>query len=33
MTCKKRKVIGDGDDLPQDPQDMGIAFDSYGGVP
>jgi hypothetical protein len=28
---KKRKVIGDGDDLPQDPQDMDIAFDSYGG--
>ncbi len=28
---KKRMVIGDGDDLPKDPQDMDIAFDNYGG--
>ncbi len=28
---KKWKVIGDVNDLRQDPQDMDIAFDSYGG--
>jgi hypothetical protein len=32
MICKKKgKVIGDGDDLPQDRQDMDIGFDSYWG--